>query len=215
MALVTTWASVDATARPSELSTTRANGSSPNSWAYAASEGSAGTSRGVADRPLPGLIDVTTAQTNGNSITSAPRITTTCSTTDRAVRLRSRIGDPPPLAADLDHGDREDDGEQQPGQRSGVARLAVPERERVHPQHDRLRRVVGAAARHRVDLVEDLEAVDERDDDDEERRGGQQRQDDRPQPPPPAGAVDARGLDELRRDRLEPGQQDDHDEAEV
>ena len=70
-----------------------------------------------------------------------------------------------------------------------------------------LRRAIGAAAGHHVDLVEDLEVPDGRHDDQREQQRPQHRQRDVTQHLEGAGAVHPGRLLHLRRDRLEAGQQ--------
>src|SRR3954454_25264535 len=79
----------------------------------------------------------------------------------------SGIGHPPALEARLHERDAEHEDEEHPRQRRRGTDAAVAEREVVDVLHDGARRARGPAARHHVHLVEDLEAVDDRDDDDE------------------------------------------------
>src|SRR5690606_27863949 len=162
-------------ASPRLLRMMRPKGRSEKSRQYASREGFSGTSEGVSESPAPGVSEVTIVQRNGKNIATAPAMTMTCSTTGpstgvprRERRAVSAIVHPPPLPEDLHDGHAEHDREEQPAEGGRLARRSVAEGQVVDLLHDHLGGASRATARHRVHLVEHLEAVDERDDHDEE-----------------------------------------------
>src|SRR5690606_21906278 len=160
-------------ASPRLLRMMRPKGRSEKSRQYASREGFSGTSEGVSARPAPGVSEVTIVHRNGKNIARAPATTITCSTTGPSTGPRRRvavsaIGHPPPLPEDLHDGHAEHDREEQPAEGGRLARRSVAEGQVVDLLHDHLGGASRATARHRVHLVEHLEAVDERDDHDEE-----------------------------------------------
>src|SRR6478735_206651 len=121
-------------------------------------------SRGVVVSVAPGVIDVTTVQMNGKSISTAPTTSSAYSSTRPGRTRRVRTGwramsvivHPPTLAVELHEGHEEDDEEQQPREGGCRARLPVAERQVVHLLHDDLGGVVRSAPGHHVHLVEHL-----------------------------------------------------------
>src|SRR5437660_473191 len=103
------WNTVVRMARIRLLSTIWANGSRWSNSAYADSEGFSGISCGVAERPAPGLMDVTNAQRNGKTIMRAPTRTRMF----RVIEGRClRIVHPFLLTAHLNQSDDQDEEEQ-------------------------------------------------------------------------------------------------------
>src|SRR5580765_4897738 len=154
---------------PRELATIRAIGRVLNSVWYAARVGFLTSRVGPLDRVPPGVIEVIRVHRNGNSMIAAPA-------SSAAYMMNLPVG--------LDGRDDQDQREEQPGQGRGLSGAAVAEGEVVDLADDDLAGAGGSAAGHDEDLVEDLEAVDQRDDHDEERGRRQQRQGDVAEPVP-------------------------------
>jgi hypothetical protein len=74
-------------------------------------------------------------------------------------------------------------------------------------------RVVGPPLRHHEDVVDQAHRVDDRVHQHEERGGHEQREDHAAEVVRARGALDARGLGERGRDRLQRREVEDHEEA--
>src|SRR6516165_6071975 len=134
-------------------------------------------------------------QKNGKRKEIAAAATATCRAALPAPRcqLTTRtsaiVVHPLALQAKLYGGQRHDDDEQDPGDRRGVAEVIADEAVAVDLVAERLGGGTGAAARERVDLVEDLQAGDRGEHDPEEEGGRDQRQLDPPEALPAGGAI--------------------------
>ena len=120
------------------------------------------------------------------------------------------------IAADqkvADQGQAHEEQEHDDSQGAGVVELGQREGGLVDVGDQKLGGVAGAAAGHDVDEIEAGKGRNDADDEAKEDRGAQERQGDPPELAPAAGAVDRGRLVEIGRDALQPGEQDDHEEA--
>ncbi len=95
--------------------------------------------------------------------------------------------------------------------------MLVRGRQRVGIEVGRVARIddVGCERTHQERLIEELQRAVDRKDDGEQDRRPQQRQLDQPRKLPGRGAIDPRGLGEVRRDRLQRGVVDHHIVADI
>ena len=103
--------------------------------------------------------------------------------------------------------------EQHHRQRCRVRRVPEPETDLEDVIEQQLGRVVGTAARHHDDVVDDAKRVDHRVDQHEQRRRHQQRQRDAAEEVAARSAFDGRHVGKIRRHRLQRREVEDHEKA--
>ena len=117
--------------------------------------------------------------------------------------------------SDVRNRDDEDDHGDHPGQRGAVAGIVILEGLEIHPGAEHLGRPAGPAIGHRVDDVEDLERLNDRQRQHDDVGLGQARQGDVAEGLPGVGAVESCRLVILLRDRLQTGEVEDHRKADM
>src|SRR5882757_5240564 len=116
-----------------------------------------------------------------------------CGGTDAVIGASGRtvsVGIAVPRHPQLHCGNRQDNHEQNPGERAGISHLEFDETLFVQVHHDGLGVEDRSAAGHRKDQVEELQPTDRRDQSGEQKRGAQGRQRHVAEPLPGSGPVE-------------------------
>ena len=125
----------------------------------------------------------------------------------------SRHLDLPPEAADVDEQDGDHEQEEEDRDRRPEPVVVLAERRAPHRERDHVGVVLNRARRDRDHDVEDLQDVDQHRDEDDGEDRCEQRDRDPPEHLPLVGSVRARRLEQVARNRCEPGRDHDHRET--